>query len=64
MLADLPEDSYRIATSDEESKILEMDLINLRETFVKAPVIMVESELYAVVEGVAYPIKKMAAMHG
>ena len=60
MLHNISDMKYRHATQCEKDDVLDMDLEDLREKFLKAPVIMEDSTVYAVVEGVAYPLKEIA----
>lgn len=48
------------ATTKEKEQILLMKSTELRKKFLDAPVVMEDSVVYAIVEGIGYPLKEIA----
>ena len=59
-MSDNLNDKHRKATEYEKEQILNMDLNNLRELFASAPIVFDDEIVYAIVNGVAYPLWEIA----
>ena len=59
MVMKLSESPYREATGDEKHKLLE-DLPAMTASLEDAPVVMENSIVFAVIDGIAYPLQELA----
>ena len=51
---------YRIASNDDKNKVLNLDLDSIHDMFSEAPVVVEKSIVYAIVNGIAYPLQEIA----
>ena len=62
MIADASKFNYRVATVDECQAMVARDKEDIEDLLGRAPVIMDNGILCAIVQGVAYPLQSLADM--